>query len=107
MVRKSSKTLLLVEDEIFIALSEQILLEKEGYRVLLAGRGEEAVDLVERGKEAIDLILMDINLGQGIDGTQAARDILAKHDIPIIFCHRIQKKKLWQRQKRSHRMDTW
>ncbi|MFN2312796.1 MAG: response regulator, partial [Spirochaetia bacterium] len=33
----------------------------------------------------IDLILMDINLGSGIDGTQAAELILQNHDIPVVF----------------------
>ena len=33
----------------------------------------------------IDLILMDINLGSGMDGTQAAEQILRTNDIPILF----------------------
>ena len=85
MVPKSSKTLLLVEDEIFIALAEQMLLQNEGYCVLLARSGEEAVEIVQQGNAPIDLILMDINLGSGKDGTQAASEILARHDIPVIF----------------------
>ncbi|MFW5784062.1 MAG: PAS domain S-box protein, partial [Spirochaetota bacterium] len=33
----------------------------------------------------IDLVLMDINLGAGIDGTQAAEQILARRELPIVF----------------------
>lgn len=33
----------------------------------------------------IDLILMDIDLGRGMDGTETARKILGRHDIPIVF----------------------
>ena len=79
------KILLLVEDEAIIAMGEKRLLEKEGYRVLHALDGEAAVELVREGKQAVDLILMDINLGPGMDGAQAARRILQTDDIPIVF----------------------
>ena len=78
-------TILLVEDEALIALAEAHQLEKAGYAVLRSPTGEEAVELVESASSPIDLILMDINLGRGMDGTQAAREILRAHDIPIIF----------------------
>jgi len=35
--------------------------------------------------QGIDLILMDLNLGDGIDGTEAAERILEDRDIPIVF----------------------
>lgn len=79
-----SPTILLVEDEALIALSEKKTLEKHGFRVLVAHSGEKAVKLVESG-EAVDLVLMDINLGKGIDGTEAASQILAIRDLPLIF----------------------
>ncbi|MFC1669745.1 PAS domain S-box protein [Spirochaetota bacterium] len=78
------KTILLVEDEILIAKAEQILLEKYGFTVIIAHTGEKAVKIIE-STPAIDLILMDINLGKGIDGTEAAEIILKKHDLPLIF----------------------
>jgi PAS domain S-box-containing protein len=78
------KTLLLVEDEAVIALSEKKSLEAFGYRVLVAGSGEEAIGKI-RGGGGIDLILMDIDLGRGMDGTEAAQAILAEHDLPIVF----------------------
>jgi PAS domain S-box-containing protein len=81
----TARTILLVEDEALIALREQRDLENAGYHVVHALTGERAVDIVESGPAAIDLILMDIDLGKGMDGTDAARRILAAHDIPIIF----------------------
>jgi len=33
----------------------------------------------------VDLILMDIDLGGGLDGTEAAREILKHRDLPIVF----------------------
>ena len=35
--------------------------------------------------DEIDLVLMDIDLGKGMDGTQAAKAILEHRDIPILF----------------------
>ncbi|MBK7057785.1 MAG: PAS domain S-box protein [Leptospiraceae bacterium] len=83
MFDKSNKTILLVEDEIIIAMMELKLLEKEGYRVIHAANGEEAIDIVNNSP--IDLILMDIDLGKGMDGTETAREILRTHNLPIVF----------------------
>ena len=84
MAQEMGKTILLVEDEFLLAANEKLQLQKYGYAVLTANTGEKAIELV-KGNSAIDLILMDINLGTGIDGTQAAKKILDDHDIPILF----------------------
>lgn len=79
-----SGTILLVEDEALIALAESRTLEKEGYAVLRAGSGEEAVEIAS-ANPGIDLVLMDVDLGPGMDGTRAAREILETRDIPVLF----------------------
>jgi CheY-like chemotaxis protein len=79
-----NKRILLVEDEAILAMTEKMQLEKYGYSVRTVTTGEKAVDTVETSSD-IDLILMDINLGTGIDGTVAAERILKNHDIPIVF----------------------
>jgi len=84
MSEGTRKTLLLVEDEALLAMTEKMQLEKYGYAVKTVLTGEQAVDAVKTMPE-IDLVLMDINLGDGIDGTQAAESILKEHDIPIVF----------------------
>lgn len=76
-------TLLLVEDEAIIALARARKLEKAGYRVIRALTGEEGVQLAL--EENPGIILMDIDLGEGIDGGEAARQILAERDIPVVF----------------------
>jgi PAS domain S-box-containing protein len=78
------KTILLVEDDAIIALSEKKALERYGYRIRVANSGEDAVSLFAE-EPGIDLVLMDIDLGRGMDGTEAAEDILGKRDIPIVF----------------------
>jgi len=84
MTESKSRRILLVEDEPILAMTEKIQLEKYGYSVKTASTGEKAVETVSTSND-IDLILMDINLGTGIDGTQAAQIILQDHDIPIVF----------------------
>ena len=78
------KRIHLVEDEAIIALGQKARLERHGYHVEIVDSGERAVGktLVD---PAIDLVLMDINLGAGMDGTQAAEAILKSRDIPIVF----------------------
>lgn len=76
--------LLLVEDEALIALSESRLLEKHGFDVEIAHSGEKALETVALATD-ISLVLMDIDLGKGIDGTEAARRILQIRELPIIF----------------------
>jgi PAS domain S-box-containing protein len=82
---KGQKTILLVEDETIIAMNDSIKLKEYGYNVIHVLTGQKAVETVNDNKNEIDLILMDINLGGGIDGTEAAKIILEEHDIPLLF----------------------
>ncbi len=60
------KQILLVEDEFPIALHESQLLENNGYSVITAHKGEATVEILNANPD-IALILMDIDLGTGID----------------------------------------
>jgi len=79
-----SKRILLVEDEALIAMNEAQILKKHGYEVLSVSNGEKAIEEVDSDPE-ISLILMDIDLGKGMDGTEAAEKILESHELPIVF----------------------
>jgi PAS domain S-box-containing protein len=117
------KTLLLVEDEMLIAMAQKMFLEKYGYKVLTINTGERAIEILKQDAQIelalvpelkkapleklgyrvitacsaqkavelfdkhdeIDLVLMDIDLGKGLDGTQAAEAILRHRDIPLLF----------------------
>ncbi len=83
-MRQDRKTILLVEDEALIAMMEQMMLEKHGHRVISASTGERAVDIALATPD-IDLVLMDIDLGKGILGTEAAERILEGRDMPLVF----------------------
>jgi len=77
------KSILLVEDEAVIGMMTAKALEQE-YDVTTVFKGEEAIEVIRGGKK-IDLILMDIDLGRGMDGTEAAEIILKERHIPVVF----------------------
>ena len=58
-------TVLVVDDNEANRSLAQHTLEDEGYRVLLASGGEEAIALIEH--EALDCILLDVRM-PGVDG---------------------------------------
>ena len=60
------------------------LLEGYGYRVLMAKDGPAAI-AVAQSETLFDLVLMDIDLGAGIDGAETARRILASRELPVVF----------------------
>jgi CheY-like chemotaxis protein len=84
MGNPDQKKILLVEDEYFIAMGERMALEGKGFKVVIASSGEEAVKAMQTISD-IDLILMDIDLGSGMDGAEAAAIILKNRDVPLVF----------------------
>lgn len=84
MDQPETPTVLLVEDEAIIAMTEQRMLEKHGFAVITVGSGEAAVSTVHAHPE-IEVILMDIDLGDAMDGTEAAVQILEIREVPIVF----------------------
>lgn len=81
---KRKKKILLVEDDALIALMESELLQGGGYEVVTALNGEQALEIF-RSAPDLDLVLIDIDLGPGIDGGETARRMLAEKDIPVVF----------------------
>ncbi|WPH54753.1 response regulator YycF [Lacticaseibacillus paracasei] len=74
--------ILVVDDEKPISDIVKFNLDKEGYDVVTAYDGEEALKKVEA--ESPDLILLDLMLPK-IDGLEVARQIRKEHDTPIIM----------------------
>src|SRR5436309_2519421 len=76
--------ILIVEDERIIAKGIEKRLKGLGYDVAAtASTGEEAV--LKAAEHRPDLILMDIHLGSGIDGVEAARLIRATLDVAVVY----------------------
>ncbi len=82
-------SILLCDDERIVAFAGKAMLEAAGYTVEIAGSGEQALKMLadahQAGRPKPALILMDIDLGPGMDGTQAAEQIVAGYEIPVVF----------------------
>ena len=74
--------ILVVDDEKLLVKGIKYNLEQEGYEVMTAFDGEEAVRLSH--DESIDLILLDLMLPK-MDGLTVCRTIRAFSDVPIIM----------------------
>jgi len=77
-----SGTILVVDDEPQIRRVLSTMLTSQGYPVIEARSGEEALEKI-RG-ERIDLILLDVNM-PGISGLEACTQIRRSGDVPIIM----------------------
>jgi CheY-like chemotaxis protein len=78
------RTILLVEDFDDTRLMMKLWLVKNGYRVLEAETGQEAINVAQR--ERPDLIIMDVMMPgmNGLDATQRIREYQALRRTPIV-----------------------
>jgi signal transduction histidine kinase/FixJ family two-component response regulator len=83
---RGNETVLLVEDDEAVRSVTQRLLERSGYRVLLAGSGPEALKIWESAAPEVNLLLTDIIMPAGITGRELAEDLLEKKtSLKVIF----------------------
>jgi two-component system, OmpR family, response regulator len=78
----SSSTILLVDDEDAIQSLLTYPLERDGYRVVQARDGDEA--LRRFSEEDVDLVVLDIMLPR-VDGLEVCRRLRAESTVPIIM----------------------
>ncbi len=74
--------ILVVEDESSFSEALEFLLGKEGFTVITAATGTEALKKFDQG--GIDLILLDLMIPE-ISGTEVCRQIRSKSKVPIIM----------------------
>lgn len=75
---------MIIEDEPIIAMDLQNIVEGLGHSVVgVATTRTEAAALAQR--QEADLVLADIQLADGSSGIDAVKDILADHDVPVVF----------------------
>jgi signal transduction histidine kinase/DNA-binding NarL/FixJ family response regulator len=80
-------TVLLAEDAPLNRELAVALLQEMGHRILCAGSGKEALDILRR--EAVDLVLMDVQMPE-MDGITATRfirestDLAVPRDVPVV-----------------------
>jgi DNA-binding response OmpR family regulator len=75
-------SVLLVEDEENLASLVQAYLEQEGYRVVSAGTGAEALRVVD--EEPVRLVVLDLNLPD-MDGLEVCRRIRLRSSVPVVM----------------------
>ncbi len=77
-----SRTILVVDDDKKIVDLVALYLKKEGYGVLTAYDGREALEVARRQQP--DLIVLDLLLPE-LDGTQVCHTLRAESEVPIIM----------------------
>lgn len=80
----TEERILVVDDDRTTANVMQLYLENFGFHVPdIACSGTEAIEKTKKIKP--DLILMDVDLGKGLDGIDCAKVIMENFSIPIIY----------------------
>ncbi len=77
-----SQTVLVVEDDSKIVNLLRLYLEREGFAVVAAGDGREALDAATRARPS--LIILDLMLPH-VDGVEVCRRLRATSDVPILM----------------------
>jgi DNA-binding response OmpR family regulator len=77
-----SSTILLVDDEDSVQKLLAYPLEREGFRVLQARDGEEALERF--ASEHVDLVVLDVMLPK-LDGLEVCKRLRAESEVPIIM----------------------
>lgn len=76
--------ILVVEDEEKLMRILEDFLGHQGYRILKAPSGEEALRLFRKNKSSIDLILLDLMLPE-MNGLSVLKEIRRGSDVPVII----------------------
>ena len=77
-----ASTILLVDDDEAVRKVLSFPLERDGYEVIQAVDGEEALERF--GANSIDLVVLDIMLPK-LDGLEVCRQLRARSSVPIIM----------------------
>jgi DNA-binding response OmpR family regulator len=76
---------LVVDDDVIVRASIRRILERQGYSVIVAEDGVDALRLLERTHVPVDLLVTDIQM-PGISGDQLALKVRdAWPDLPVLF----------------------
>jgi DNA-binding response OmpR family regulator len=84
MINLDNKTVLIVDDERNIRILLKDLLVREGFIVLEAQDGRQALELFNEKIQELDLILLDVMLPE-LDGWTVCREIRKQSSVPIVM----------------------
>lgn len=87
IVDKSGSIVLVIDDEPAVVDATQLLLELEGYRVLVALTANDAVQTVSVARVIPAIIIADFHLSGAVTGVDAIRAVreATGHDIPAVL----------------------
>jgi DNA-binding response OmpR family regulator len=77
-------TVLVVDDEASVRDVVKRYLEREGYVVLLASNGLEALSTLEHERDRVSLVVLDVML-PGLDGLEILKRVRGDNPVPIII----------------------
>ena len=84
--RSGTETILLVEDEVSVRVITRALLERQGYQVLEAANGIEALQVWAQRKGPVSLLFTDIVMPEGVSGRELAARLQAEDPrLKVIF----------------------
>lgn len=78
-----AKRILIIDDEVSIQESLSGILQDEGFTPLCASTAEAGIELLE--EEQVDLVLLDIWMGEHMDGMTALEKIKERFSLPVIM----------------------
>jgi len=84
MATEIATTVLIIEDEMLIAMDLEVLVEGLGHRVVGTARTHAEATALAKVKQP-GLILADIQLADGSSGLDAVNEMLASFAVPVIF----------------------
>lgn len=78
----TGERVLVVDDEAEISQLVSLYLAKEGYDVIVAGDGAQAIDAVRRTK--VDFVILDVLLPD-LNGIEVCTELRKMTDVPVVF----------------------
>jgi two-component system cell cycle sensor histidine kinase/response regulator CckA len=88
-VATPTATILVCEDDDQLRTVVELMLDGEGYRVLLAARPEQALELAAENEDSIDVLVTDLSLPQ-MSGTELAdrlKDSVPEMEVLVLSGH--------------------
>jgi PAS domain S-box-containing protein len=84
MTDKKSRSILIVDDEPLVIQTIAAILQKHGFTTMSASTASQSLEIIRR-PGGPELVLMDIDLGAGMDGVEAAEIIIRESPVPVLF----------------------
>lgn len=80
------KTVLIVEDDRWLADSFCLCLERAGYKVIVEYNAQDAIEVID--EQEVDLVVLDIFLpeGNGVQFLQELRSYADTMELPVVVC---------------------